>query len=71
MKRSGFRAPLKMDFFRFFPKIKNSIETPVEDRGWYVGPPGWVKAMQAKGKPTDTPTSRYNGEKMKRNGFFH
>jgi hypothetical protein len=26
--------------------------------------------MQAKGKPTDTPTSRYNGYKMKRIGFF-
>ena len=42
----------------------------VEVVGWNIGLPGWVKAMQAKGRPTDIPTSRYNGCKLKRSGIF-
>ena len=41
----------------------------VEVAGWNIGLPGWVKVMQAKGRPTNIPTSRYNGCKMKRSGF--
>ena len=59
-----------MGFDRVFSKVKNRIETPEKGMGWDVGLPGWAQAMQAKSRPTDTPTIRYNGYKMKLSGFF-